>query len=127
MDLCEFEASLVYRVSSRTAKNTHRETLSQKRKKKKEKRKESVHWNTAVKSICCFPEDLGLFPAPTCNPSSGDPITSWGLCGHQHAYSAYTYMPAKLLQKVKQTHLLTSLIGFVPLIPAFEAEASGSL
>ena len=27
-DLCEFEASLVYRVSSRTAKTTHRETLS---------------------------------------------------------------------------------------------------
>jgi hypothetical protein len=28
-DLCEFEASLVYRASSRTARATHRETLSQ--------------------------------------------------------------------------------------------------
>ena len=31
LDLCEFEAKLVYRVSSRTSRATH-ETLSQKRK-----------------------------------------------------------------------------------------------
>jgi hypothetical protein len=36
--ISEFEASLVYRVSSRTAKELYRETLS--RKTKKEKRKE---------------------------------------------------------------------------------------
>ena len=29
-DLCEFKASIVYKVSSRTARATHRETLSQK-------------------------------------------------------------------------------------------------
>jgi hypothetical protein len=40
VDLCEFEASLVYRVSSRTAKNTHRETLSQKTKQKNKQKKE---------------------------------------------------------------------------------------
>ena len=34
MDLCEFEASLVYRVSSRTARATQRKTLSQKHKNK---------------------------------------------------------------------------------------------
>ena len=31
--LCEFETSLVYRVSSRTARGTHRETLYQTKKK----------------------------------------------------------------------------------------------
>jgi hypothetical protein len=34
MDLCEFEVCLVYRVSSRTARPTHREMLSKKKKKK---------------------------------------------------------------------------------------------
>jgi hypothetical protein len=38
--ISEFEDSLVYKVSSRTAGATHRETLSQKRKKKEKKRKE---------------------------------------------------------------------------------------
>jgi hypothetical protein len=37
--ISEFEASLVYRVSSRTARE-HRETLSQKIKKKKKRKKE---------------------------------------------------------------------------------------
>ena len=31
-DLCEFEAKLIYRVSSRTARATYRETLSRKTK-----------------------------------------------------------------------------------------------
>ena len=34
MDLCESQASLVYRVNSRIAKATHGETLSQKTRKK---------------------------------------------------------------------------------------------
>ena len=33
VDLCELEASLVYRASSRQLKVLHRETLSQKKKK----------------------------------------------------------------------------------------------
>ena len=33
-NLCEFEASLVYRANSRTARATHREILSKKEKKK---------------------------------------------------------------------------------------------
>lgn len=33
-NLCEFEASLVYIVSFRTARGTHKKTLFQKRKKK---------------------------------------------------------------------------------------------
>jgi hypothetical protein len=39
--ISEFEASLVYKVSSRTARETlHRETLSRKTKKRKKERKE---------------------------------------------------------------------------------------
>jgi hypothetical protein len=37
--ISEFEASLVYKVSARTARATHRETLSRKTKKKKKKKK----------------------------------------------------------------------------------------
>jgi hypothetical protein len=33
MDLCEFEASLVYKSSSRTARAIHRDTLSSKQNK----------------------------------------------------------------------------------------------
>jgi hypothetical protein len=42
--ISEFEASLDYRVSSRTARATHKETLSRKIKKKKKKKK-SETWN----------------------------------------------------------------------------------
>jgi hypothetical protein len=38
--ISEFEASLVYRVSSRTARATQRNLVSKKRKKEKEKEKE---------------------------------------------------------------------------------------
>ena len=38
MDLFEFEASLVYRVSSRIAKDTQRNPVSKKRKKKKKEK-----------------------------------------------------------------------------------------
>jgi hypothetical protein len=37
--ISEFEASLVYRVSSRTARATQRNLVSKKKKKRKEKRK----------------------------------------------------------------------------------------
>jgi len=40
IDLCVFEASLVYRMSSKTPGLLHRETLSQKKKRKKKERKE---------------------------------------------------------------------------------------
>jgi hypothetical protein len=36
VDLCEFEASLVYRVSSRTARATHREKPCLRKQKKEE-------------------------------------------------------------------------------------------
>ena len=39
-DLCEFEASLVYRASSRTARDTQRNPASKKRKRNKERKKE---------------------------------------------------------------------------------------
>ena len=38
MDLCEFEASLVYVVFSMTARETHINPLSKKKKKKKKKK-----------------------------------------------------------------------------------------
>jgi hypothetical protein len=38
--ISEFEASLIYRVSSRTARATQRNPVSKKRKEKKRKRKE---------------------------------------------------------------------------------------
>jgi hypothetical protein len=41
MDLCEFEASLVYRVSSRTARAIQRNPVSKKKKKKKKERTNS--------------------------------------------------------------------------------------
>ena len=37
MDVCEFEASLFYRVSSRTAKNTYRDAVSKQNKTKEKK------------------------------------------------------------------------------------------
>ena len=41
MDLCEFEASLVYRVSSNTAKDTHRNPVSKNQKRKELRRMNS--------------------------------------------------------------------------------------
>jgi hypothetical protein len=37
-DLCEFEASLIYRVSSRTARAIHRNPVSKKQKQKNNKK-----------------------------------------------------------------------------------------
>ena len=39
--LCEFEAGLVYKMSSRTARATQRNLVLRKKKKKKKKRKEN--------------------------------------------------------------------------------------
>jgi hypothetical protein len=39
--ISEFEASLVYKVSSRTARTIQRNTVSKKKKKKKKERKEN--------------------------------------------------------------------------------------
>jgi hypothetical protein len=52
--ISEFEASLVYRVSSRTARATHRETLSQKKEKKEREREREREREK---------KDLGLFPS----------------------------------------------------------------
>ena len=38
-DLCEFEASLVYRVSSRTARTTQRNSVSKNKNKTKQKQR----------------------------------------------------------------------------------------
>jgi hypothetical protein len=47
--ISEFEASLVYRVSSRTARATQRNPVSKKKKKKKERKKEKKRgW-----PLCC--------------------------------------------------------------------------
>jgi hypothetical protein len=40
--ISEFEASLVYKVSSRTARDTQRNPVSKKKKKRKKKEKEKV-------------------------------------------------------------------------------------
>ena len=40
MEFCEFEASLVYRVSSKTAKTTQRNPVSKNRKRKEKEKKE---------------------------------------------------------------------------------------
>jgi hypothetical protein len=42
--ISEFKASLVYRVSSRTARATHRETLSRKTKQNKQTNKKKAHF-----------------------------------------------------------------------------------
>ena len=51
MDLCEFKASLVYRASSKSARDTQRNPVSKKTKKKKTKKKVclplllfEIHW-----------------------------------------------------------------------------------
>jgi len=62
VDLCKSQASLVYRVSSRTARATQRNPISKKKKKKKVLRsgvKQSIwlFWNLKVKvgKVCfCF-------------------------------------------------------------------------
>jgi hypothetical protein len=43
--ISEFEASLVYRVSSRTARATQRNPVSETKKKKKKKKKEKANNN----------------------------------------------------------------------------------
>jgi hypothetical protein len=42
VDLCEFEASLVYRVGSRTARATQRNLVLPKKKKKEEEEEEDA-------------------------------------------------------------------------------------
>jgi hypothetical protein len=42
--ISEFKASLVYRVSSRTARATQRNHVSKNQKKKKKKKKKAVVW-----------------------------------------------------------------------------------
>jgi hypothetical protein len=53
--ISEFEASLVYKVSSRTARSTQRNLVSknQKRKKKKKKKKEiRINVEESIYSVC---------------------------------------------------------------------------
>jgi hypothetical protein len=49
----EFEASLVYRVSSRTVKATQRNPVSEKKKKKKKK---EIHWERQEVGCLCLGE-----------------------------------------------------------------------
>jgi hypothetical protein len=49
--ISEFEASLFYRVSSRTARDTQRKPVSKNSKKKKRKRKEKKLLNTIYVSL----------------------------------------------------------------------------
>jgi hypothetical protein len=42
--ISEFEASLVYKVSARTARATQRNPVSKKNKKTKKKKKKKNHW-----------------------------------------------------------------------------------
>lgn len=42
-DLCEFDTSLVYRVSSRTAKGTQRSPVLKTQKKKKKEKKKNIN------------------------------------------------------------------------------------
>jgi hypothetical protein len=54
--ISEFEAGLVYRVSSRTARATQRNPVSKKQKRKKEKKKTSTSQdlvNVNIQSIEC--------------------------------------------------------------------------
>ena len=54
MDLCEFEASLVYRASSRTAKETQRNPVSEKTKPTNQPNKQTNKQKTETKQKFCF-------------------------------------------------------------------------
>jgi hypothetical protein len=60
--ISEFKASLIYRVSSRTARATQRKLVSKKQKKKK-KRKEKKKKELGSEDIYCH-EGLGPRPLP---------------------------------------------------------------
>jgi hypothetical protein len=49
--ISEFEASLVYKVSSRTARATQRNPVSKKKKKKKERKKENGNNGNVYKYV----------------------------------------------------------------------------
>jgi hypothetical protein len=50
--ISEFEASLVYRVSSRTAKATQRNPVSKNQKKRKKEKKARLYKRSIVSCIC---------------------------------------------------------------------------
>jgi hypothetical protein len=52
VDLSEFDASLAYRVSSRTVRTRERETVSEKKKEKKKNNSRGWSDGSAVKSTC---------------------------------------------------------------------------
>jgi hypothetical protein len=49
--ISEFEAILVYKVSSRTARATQRNSVSKKEKKRKEKEKKKENWVSELEKI----------------------------------------------------------------------------
>lgn len=67
-DLCKFEASLVYWVSSRTARTvTHGEPVSETKQTTTKSRKGSLAWD---QPCCCSWENVGLSPLKKLPPSS---------------------------------------------------------
>ena len=94
MDLCKSEASLVYRVSSRTARATQRNPVlkNQKKKKnknkktkKKERRKErkerKKEIQPALKGMSCGILNQSLVMVPQWVSGTGEPMvsTSWSM------------------------------------------------
>jgi hypothetical protein len=57
---CKFKASLVYRMSSRTGRATHREVLSQTKTKRKNKGLERSQW---LRALTALPEVLSSIPS----------------------------------------------------------------
>ena len=71
MDLCEFEASLVYRVSAKTARVTQRNPVSkqaplntnkQTNKQTKTERKEERKSNCKIEDISFYKTECTMFP-----------------------------------------------------------------
>jgi hypothetical protein len=104
--ISEFEASLVYRVSSRTARATQRNPVSKKERKKKKDVCKGLRDDSKVKRMAVLSEDHSPEPIrwpPTIrNSSSAKSEPSSGLYGYcMHTVHMYTY---------RQT-ILTSLCG----------------
>ena len=61
--ISEFEASLVYRVSSRAARATQRIPVSKNQKKKKEKKKVNPGWTEAISQAKLVTDELQGSPS----------------------------------------------------------------
>jgi hypothetical protein len=77
--MSEFEASLVYRVSSRTARAIQRNPVlkNQKNKKRKKKKREDSFFYTSKQGISTYPIIPLYNSSGLPGPEPGNPLSQW--------------------------------------------------